>query len=263
MPDSRGLRSPRPLEYDPRDMWGKSATAALRVGVQRGRTSRRAAVSPSTVRAVVARLRAAYGVPRHGNPRRPLDDLFFILLSNKTSPQSARRVYKALRRAYPSWKRITSRELRRLRILLEPAGLSKIRAAQVVGIIEGLREQFGGVTLAPLRYVSAAEAEASLTTLPGVSEKVAKCVMMYTLGSPVLPVDTHVHRIATRLGWTSRKRADQCHDELESIVPPSLRYSFHVTCVAHGRAVCRPTDPNCPSCVVRRFCAYYRAQAKP
>lgn len=219
-------------------------------------------VSSSAVHSVVTRLVNTYGLPRHGNPRRPLDDLFYIILSNKTAPASAARVYNALRRAFSSWDHITAAELPRLRVLLEPAGLGNIRAAQIVGIAERLRQQFGRVTLKPLRRWPAAQAEAFLSDLPGVSLKVAKCVMMYTLGFPVLPVDTHVHRIAVRLGWTTRKRADQCHDELEALVSPAMRYAFHVACVAHGRAVCRPFVPRCDSCVIRRCCAYYKAKAE-
>ena len=90
--------------------------------------------------------------------------------------------------------------------------------------------------------------------LDGVSEKVAKCVMMYTLGFDVLPVDVHVHRVATRLEWTNRKRADQCHEELEALVKPRYRFAFHVDCICHGRAVCRPKNPRCNDCVIRRYC---------
>lgn len=212
---------------------------------------------------MVARLRATYGLPRHGNPRRPLNDLFYIILSNKTTPDSAQRAYRALRRAFPSWDQIEPHDLSRLKEVLGPAGLSNVRTAQIVGIAEQLREKFGSVTLAPLKRMSSSEAETFLSGLPGVSLKVAKCVMMYTLGFEVLPVDSHVHRISVRLGWTSRKRADQCHEELEAIVPPPSRYGFHVAALAHGRAVCRPTNPRCDSCIVRRFCAYYSARPKP
>jgi len=248
------------MEYDPRNMLGLLTRGTPASG--NGKTDR-PRVKATTVSAVVARLLAAYGQPRHGNPFRPLDDLFYIILSNKTMPGSAQRVYRELRRAFPSWNRIGAGDLPRLKELLEPAGLSNLRAAQIVGIVERLRESFGSATLAPLKEMTSSQAEAFLSDLPGVSLKVAKCVMMYTLGFQVLPVDNHVHRISVRLGWTSRKRADQCHGELEAVVPPPLRYGFHVSALAHGRLVCRPTKPLCDSCVVRRFCAYYSAQPKP
>lgn len=88
----------------------------------------------------------------------------------------------------------------------------------------------------------------------------AKCAMMCALGFDVLPVDAHVHRIAVRLGWTVRKRADQCHEELESVVAPQYRFGFHVACIAHGRAVCRPAKPRCDGCVIRTYCEYFKGR---
>ena len=92
------------------------------------------------------------------------------------------------------------------------------------------------------------------SSIAGVSDKVARCVMMYTLGAKVLPVDAHVHRLARRLGWTERKRADECHSELEAIIPPERRFTFHVAAILHGRAVCRPRDPRCAECCLRSYC---------
>src|SRR5262249_43991044 len=100
-----------------------------------------------------------------------------------------------------------------------------------------------------------------LAELPGVSDKVAKCVMMYTLGFDVLPVDVHVFRVASRLGWTSRCRADQCHDDLEALVQPKHRYAFHVDCICLGRAVCTPVHPDCPACPIRQYCVYFKQRA--
>ena len=96
-----------------------------------------------------------------------------------------------------------------------------------------------------------------LITLPGVSDKVAKCVMMYTMGKQVLPVDAHVHRVTRRLGWTSRKRADQTHEELEALIRPEQRYNFHVNCIQHGRLICIPHTPICNICPVNQYCEYY------
>jgi endonuclease-3 len=87
-------------------------------------------------------------------------------------------------------------------------------------------------------------------------------VAMYTMGAKVLPVDAHVHRVATRLGWTARKRADQCHEELEFVVPPNWRYVFHVGCVLHGRSICRPKQPRCLKCCVNRYCEYFKRTSK-
>ena len=171
----------------------------------------------------------------------------------------AQRIYWALREKFKKWDKILSAPNVALQALLKPAGLSVVKSKHIRRALRLIRRRFGVCSLAPLKRFSPREAENFLVGLPGASEKVAKCVMMYTLNFPVLPVDTHVHRISVRLGWTARKRADQCHAELEALVPPQLRKKFHVGCIAHGRMVCRPRNPLCQDCEIRKFCAFFGA----
>lgn len=110
--------------------------------------------------------------------------------------------------------------------------------------------------------MSDTDAEAFLVALPGVSRKVAKCVMMYSLDRRVLPVDVHVHRLATRLGMRVKKRPDTSQDLIEDAVPPRLRYGFHVNAVAHGREVCLPRNPRCTVCRLADECAFGRRRMR-
>jgi endonuclease III len=214
------------------------------------------------VRSVCGTLKRQYGEPRLGNPPDPLDDLIYIVLSNKTAPTTAHRIYEQLRHQFPRWEKLSSAPLSQVQRILRPAGLSRVKANHLRGAIRLIGKRLGVCDLKPLRGKPNSEIECFLIGLPGVSEKVAKCVMMYTLGAEVLPVDVHVHRVAGRLGWTSRKRADQCHEELESLVPPSSRYAFHVDCVTHGREVCRPHEPLCRTCCIRRSCDYFQKKIR-
>ena len=209
-----------------------------------------------SVRRVCQALLKRYGKPRLRNPKWPLDDLIFIIISNKTAAHTAVRTYLELRRRFPQWDDVLTAHYSVLRGLLKPAGLSAVKSKQIRAALRKISNDFGRCSLRRLRRLCSEDAEFYLRCLPGASEKVAKCVMMYTLDAPVLPVDGHVHRIATRLGWTARKRADQCHAELESLVAPHRRYAFHVDCVVHGRAVCRPSMPACGACCIRRYCDY-------
>jgi endonuclease III len=209
-----------------------------------------------TVRRVCELLEAVYGRPRLGNPRDPVDDLMYVILSNKTSPATAGSVYGELKRLFRHWDDLLGQDSRHLRRVLAPAGLFRVRARQIRAALLKIRKDFGRCDLNRLRDWRCEDAHAYLTSLPGVSDKVARCVMMYTLKAEVLPVDAHVHRIAVRLGWTARKRADQCHAELEAIVPPRRRYAFHVDCLIHGREMCRPINPSCENCTIRRYCRY-------
>ena len=208
------------------------------------------------VRRVCERLESQYGRPRLGNPRDPTDDLVFVILSNRTAPHTAVSTFGALKQAFASWQELLEAPIVSVRRVLRPAGLSGVKTRQIRAAFRRIKKDWGVIDLAPLCDLSPLEAEAYLISLPGVSEKVAKCVMMYTLHCDVLPVDVHVHRIATRLGWVDRKRADQCHRELEFLVPPRRRFAFHVDCVVHGRSVCRPENPACGSCLIRKYCRY-------
>jgi endonuclease III len=212
-----------------------------------------------TVRSVCRILTNTYGNPRFGNPSDPLDDLVYITLSNKTAPRTARSIYKRLQKRFPNWENILGAPISVLRSLLRPAGLSLIKSRHIRGALRSIKQRFGVCDLRALKGLVPEAAQDYLVGLPGVSEKVAKCVMMYTLGAQVLPVDTHVHRVSGRLGWTARKRADQCHAELEALVPPRLRRDFHVSCIAHGRKVCRPLNPLCRECPISRYCAFFKA----
>jgi len=212
------------------------------------------------VRRVCEALERKYGKPRHGNPEDPLDDLIFIILSNKTSPKTARRIYEYIKNLYPNWDNALIESPENLRSAILPAGLATVKSIQIHSALNAIQNDLGCCDLNPLRGLPDEQLENYLTSLPGVSQKVAKCVMMYTFGSKVLPVDSHVHRISNRLGWTSRKRADQCHKELEELIPPKRRYALHVNCISHGRLICRPMKPNCESCLIIRNCDYFKFQ---
>jgi endonuclease III len=210
------------------------------------------------VETVCGALTKCYGTPRFGNPSDPLDDLIYIILSNKTSSKTANATYSRVKNQFRDWGEIILLPTSRLRSALKPAGLSTVKSKHIRAALRSIKHKFGTCHLGPLRHLSTQAAEKFLIGLPGVSEKVAKCVLMYTLNRQVLPVDTHVFRVSRRLGWTARKRADQSHPELEALVPPRLRENFHVACIAHGRTVCRPHNPLCHECCVRRHCEFFK-----
>jgi endonuclease III len=214
------------------------------------------------VRCVCRLLQQRYGLPRFGNPTDPIDDLVYIVISNKTTPGTARAVYAALKARFRTWDELVDAEPANLKSLLFPAGLATVKAQQLRDALHKIRSDFGEINLSSIGGKPSGDIERYLKSLAGVSDKVAKCVMMYTMGAEVLPVDAHVHRITKRLGWAQRKRADQSHEELEALVPPKRRCAFHVDCVAHGRSTCKPANPDCPRCCINRYCGYYSSVVK-
>lgn len=214
------------------------------------------------VREVCAELARVYCSPSLGNPDDPVDDLIYILLSNRTSPHVATELYSQLRGAFPQWEALVDDVSYPLAEFLQPAGLSRTRARTIRSVLSKIRQDWGSCDLSLLKNLQENQVLEYLKTLPGVSNKVARCVMMYTLGFQVLPVDAHVYRLSKRLGWTDKNRADLAHAQLENRVPPELRRDFHVNAIAHGRNVCRPNNPQCHLCCVAQFCEAYRATLK-
>ena len=117
--------------------------------------------------------------------------------------------------------------------------------------------RFGSLSLEETASWPDEEVENFLISLPGIAIKSAKCVMMYSLGRQVLPVDTHLRRLVERLGWVHEGLTEKrIHEQLESLVPAELRHSLHVNAIWHGRSVCRALRPRCSKCVILEACAY-------
>lgn len=211
-------------------------------------------MSPPDPVAVATALARAFPRTRLGNPSDAIDDLIFILLSNKTAPSVASRVFRELKASYPDWGLLLEARPEDVERILRPAGLQRIRRQHLVGMVDRIHRDFGQLSLDGLRDLTVERGIAYLVSLPGVSEKVARCVLLFCLDADVLPVDAHVHRMALRLGWTTRRRADQCHQELEGIVPPHVRSTIHVGAIQLGREFCRPQRPACGPCPLLPLC---------
>lgn len=209
------------------------------------------------VKDVCKTLESSYDISRLGNPTNPLDDLLFIIISSRTTPKLTIRVYNDIKNNFNSWDDLLETGNNKLQLMIKPAGLSKIKAEYIILTLKKIKKDFGTFNLDSLEKKSDKEIQAYLILLPGVSEKIAKCIMLYTMNKSVLPVDAHVYRISKKLGWTIKNRADQCHKELETLVPPNNRFTFHVNCIQHGRLICRPSNPRCNQCCISHFCLYF------
>jgi len=209
------------------------------------------------------RLRREYGQPRHHNPTDPLDDLVFLVLSRMTQEVKYVRTYEAIREALPSWELVMDAPHESVEDLIRDAGLAPTKTRQLREMLREIERREEKLDLARLREMSDPEVQDYLTSLPGVSAKTARCVMLYALGRDVCPVDTHVWRVMHRLGlgaegaWTERRAL-----AVEAQIPPGIRASLHVTFVAHGRATCLARRPRCGECVLEDLCPRKGGEAR-
>lgn len=218
-------------------------------------------VSPHAIRIydVSWALSARYVDWPHFNRKNPLDELLFIICSIQTNEVLYRQTFANLKKHFPTFKSLAeAKETEIVDSILE-GGLASQKARAIKRILEAITEKFGRPTLAPLRIMSDEERERYLTSLPGVGLKTARCVMMYSLGSHVFPVDLHCWRICRRLGWVrATRRNKSCSkkdmDRTQEKIPPELRFRLHVNMVSHGRTVCTAEKPTCSACCIARFC---------
>ena len=186
----------------------------------------------------------------------PVTELVLTLLSQNTSDTNSGRAFQALLKRYPNWDAVLEAPVDELEETIRPGGLAKTKAPRMQALLAEVRDRLGpDWDASRLRDMPIAEAKQWLTELPGVGPKTAACVLLFSLGRPALPVDTHVHRVAIRLGLIGPKVAAlPAHDMLEAQLPPDKYYDFHVTLIRHGRRVCHKQRPKCNECVLYDRC---------
>jgi len=215
---------------------------------------------PLAVWDVAAALKNRYRDFNHYNLKNPLDELLFIICSTKTGEASYRSTYRSLKETFPTHYQIAEAPAEYIARPIVSGGLSNQKAKAIRDLLDIIVAKFGEPTLRPLRKMSDDEAEEFLLSLPGVGKKVARCVLMYSLGRQVFPVDTHCWRVTRRLGWVRPTQKDKhCAprdmDRLQSKIPLELRHSLHVNMISLGREICTPTFPRCDGCPISVWCS--------
>lgn len=215
-----------------------------------------ATVTPRRARAVFKRL-AAVQEPFRPKDRRPIvDELVMTVLSQHTSDVNTERAFASMKAQFPSWEEARRAPVRKLADAIRSGGLADQKAPRIKAILAEIERREGSVDLTRLNDLSDAEVEAYLTSLPGVGPKTAACVLCFSMGRAAFPIDSHVHRIALRLGWLSPKvSADAAHRVLTPRIPGDARYPLHMALIRHGRTVCVARMPRCSECVLFDLCA--------
>ncbi|MCB9464270.1 MAG: endonuclease III [Candidatus Eisenbacteria bacterium] len=210
----------------------------------------------STLLAVNRLLKAEYQTPNLGNKADPLDELIFICLTQRTNEAGFTRAYEALRRRFPAWERMARARESTIAKAIESGGLTGIKSKRIKRILGAVHEEVGEYSLTHLGDLPDDEVLTFLTKRLGSGTKTAYCVMMYSLGRDVFPIDANCLRILQRMQLLpSGIRNNQAHVLLRGLVPTGIAFDLHVNMVVHGRAVCGRA-PKCGECVLAGLCPH-------
>ena len=212
---------------------------------------------PAIAGRVHERLVEAYGPRVWRSHAAPLDELIATILSQHTSDVNSARAFESLRRAFPTWDHVLAAGVDEIAAAIRVGGLAGVKAPRIKACLAGLAERYGVLSLDFLADLSTAEARSTLEAIPGVGPKTAACVLLFSLGRPAWPVDTHVQRVSERLGLVPPGASpEQVELQLEAQLPPESYYAFHVNLIAHGRRTCRAQRPRCEACPLSDLCDY-------
>lgn len=175
----------------------------------------------------------------------PLELLVATVLSAQCTDQRVNSVTPALFLAYPTAAHYAAADIEELQSLIAPTGFFRQKAATLRGIGQALCDRFGGEVSPVLE---------DLVTLPGVGRKTANVVLGEAFGIPGITVDTHLGRLARRLGWTTQTDPVRVELDLMQVIPRKDWTRASQLVIWHGRRCCHARRPACGACVVSRWC---------
>ena len=209
------------------------------------------------VEEMLSRLECANGPSPEWKGSEPVAELVSCILSQHTTDATSFPTFDHLREVYPTWDAVVDAGPEELAHIIRRAGLANQKAKTILSCLIRIREQFGEYSLQSLASMPALDARNWLTSLPGVGPKTASIVLCFSFGMGVVPVDTHVFRVAQRLGIIPQKmNANKAHDALLDLVRPEDAYRFHMQLIVHGRKTCKAQRPGCGSCPIRDLCCW-------
>jgi len=207
------------------------------------------------LQALIDLLNEHFGTPVQNHPKDPLSELVFTILSQNTTDINRDRAYERLKARFPRWRDVLEADREAVEDAIRVGGLGRQKSARIQEILRTIDRRRGELSMEYLGEMGIEEAREELLSFTGVGRKTAAIVLLFSLGRPAFPVDTHVHRVAKRLGLIPEKMsADAAHDVMERLAPPRHYYDFHINLIRLGRTVCGPRRTSCEACPALRWC---------
>lgn len=211
------------------------------------------------VQEIHRRLLQLYGEPVWRLHLDPVSELVSTILSQNTNDVNRDVAYNRLRERLPTWEEVRDAPVDEVVEAIRPAGLANQKGPRIQEALHVVSEERGELSLDFLAAWPIDRAKAWLSAIHGVGPKTAAIVLLFALGLPAFPVDTHVHRVTRRLGLIGPKVSrEKAHDELEKLTTPKQYYALHLNLIRHGREVCASRNPRCERCSLTDLCDDYQ-----
>ncbi len=195
-------------------------------------------------------------------PDDPVRLLISTILSQNTNDTNRDRAFESLLAEFGDLDAVQAASAADVADAIRVGGLQQQKARSIIHALRRIAREQGRLSLDFLGDLPVSEAMAWLLSIHGVGEKTAGIVLLFGFGKPYFPVDTHIRRVATRLGWIDpggnvhRKMNDQLPDD------PALLQALHLLLIQLGRRLCHPKNPECGECPLAERCAYVRASQR-
>lgn len=191
--------------------------------------------------------------PHHFEFSDPFWVLITTMLSHRTKDPVTDAAARNLQQKYMDCNGLSEASFDDVLKIIEKVGFRTVKASRVIQAASIIREKFNG-------KVPGNREE--LMEIPGVGRKTANVVLSDSLGIPAIAVDTHVHRISNRVGFSSSKNPDEVESALMNIIPEDDWIGFNPVMVEFGKNICKPVGPKCPECSISGFCSYFSGLQK-
>lgn len=198
----------------------------------------------------------------------PLSELVASLLSHRTRNADSAAAFAELTRRFKDWESVRDAPVQEIESAVARCTWPEQKAPRIRQVLQEITERRGDLSLEFLRGMELKEARAWLQTLSGVGPKTSAAVLVFSdLRRPALPVDSHHHRVAIRLGLIPATVAvGPSHDLLEDLLPPEWGlqevYDNHQMLMRHGQQCCYYRNPACDRCPVLDLCPFGQARLR-
>lgn len=213
---------------------------------------------PESIPYILQNLKAVYGVPQPLIGLDPLDVLIETILSQSTTSVNSNRAFANLKRRFRNWEETRRARAGSIEAAIRSGGLAKQKSVRIKELLIEIHKRTGSLDLSFLATAPLEEAKLFLASLKGVGPKTVACTLLFACSRSVFPIDTHIFRIARRLGLIPERCSDEeAHRMMERMIPAKRYYETHINLIRLGRRVCRPREPLCEQCCLVDYCEYY------